>query len=306
METKSGAAAIGAMAALVAAVAAWWCWWWFGAAYVVRHWKSDGDPALADLGLAGDMFGGFSALFSALAFVGVVTAAYLQRETIKLQRIQMQRAEAEAQEARTRAREDAARAAAAQARQAFEPLFFQLVELLRSQSDQIQLRVDTEATSTMHFPAALEVVRTRAEETWKRAVDKKLQEQGLAKLSETYSAFYSRNESRLGPYLRTLYHTLKLIDRSELPDDEKVDYANILRGLLSRDELLLVILNCSSGWGVGLKQYIEKYGVLKHITRADDRPTLDEDLARLTFASTATMAYEDRRRHWNGEGWQAS
>lgn len=306
MGKKSIAPTIGAVTALVAALGAWWCWWWFGAAYVARHWKSEGEPGLADLGVAGDMFGGFSALFSALAFVGVVIAAYLQRETIKLQRIQMQRAETEAQEARLRGKEDAARASAAQARQAFEPLFFQLVELLRDQSNQIQLRVDVEATSTMHFPAALEVVRTRAEETWKWATGKNLPDEGLAKLSDSYSALYSRNESRLGPYLRTLYHTLKLIDRSELPDDEKVDYANILRGLLSRDELLLVILNCLSGWGVGLKHYIEKYGVLKHITRSDQRPTLDEDLARLRFASTATMAHEDRLRHWNGAGPQTS
>lgn len=304
MKKKSSATTIGAMAAILAALGAWWCWWWFGAAYVARHWRSDSDPALAELGLAGDMFGGFSALFSALAFVGVVIAAYLQRETIKLQRIEMQRAEAEAQEARLRANEDAVRAAAAQARQAFEPLFFQLVKLLRDQSDQIQLRVDVEATSTMLFPAALEVVRTRAEEIWKWAVDEKLQEEGLAQLSDSYGALYSRNESRLGPYLRTLYHTLKLIDRSELPNDEKVDYANILRGLLSRDELLLVMLNCLSGWGVGLKQHIEKYGMLKHITRVDDRPPLDEDLARLKFAPTATMAYEDRRRHWDGENLQ--
>lgn len=306
MEKKWSAPTIGAMAAIVAALGAWWCWWWFGAAYVAKHWKSEGDPALTDLGLAGDLFGGFSALFSALAFVGVVIAAYLQRETIKLQRIEMQRAEADAQEARGRAKEDAKRAIAAQARQAFEPLFFQLVELLRNQSDQIQLRVDKEATTVMHFPAALEVVRTRAEGDWNRAVLKESQGEGFSKLADSYSALYSRNESQLGPYLRTLYHTLKLIDRSELSDDEKVDYANILRGLLSRDELLLVILNCLSGWGVGLKHYIEKYGVLKHITRGDDRPTLDEDLARLKFAPTATMAYEDRRRHWGGEGLQTS
>lgn len=43
-------------------------------------------PTLAERGLAGDAFGVINALFSGLAFAGVIVAIFLQREELELQR----------------------------------------------------------------------------------------------------------------------------------------------------------------------------------------------------------------------------
>lgn len=47
-------------------------------------------PALSDSGLFGDMFGGINALFSGLAFLGVIYAIILQREELQLQRKELE------------------------------------------------------------------------------------------------------------------------------------------------------------------------------------------------------------------------
>jgi len=298
-----------ALAALVSAVAAWCYWWRSGAAAVARYWIS--PPAtkevvvpvtLTDLGQAGDLFAGFSSLFSALAFVGVVVAAYLQRETIRLQRQQILDAAVDAAAAKVVDREDRKEASVQRARQAFEPLFFQLVHLLREQTRKMQMNVPRdrdEEVDSMHFDAALAALRKRVTRLWGITVVPDVPGQKVEIAAEYYLEFYAANESHLGPYFRTLYHALKLIHRSGLPDGEKVDYANILRGLLSRDELLLVMLNCLSGYGAGLKAYVEIYGVLKHITRGEDGPTtVDQDIAAHSFAPTATMSVLKRKAYW--------
>ncbi len=45
---------------------------------------------MTDRGLFGDMFGGINALFSGLAFLGVIYAIVLQREELKLQRSELE------------------------------------------------------------------------------------------------------------------------------------------------------------------------------------------------------------------------
>lgn len=298
-----------AIAAVVGVVSLWCTWWRSGAALVARFWASapaakDAVPpvTLAELGQAGDLFGGFSALFSALAFVGVAVAAYLQRETILLQRKQIADATRDAVEAKAAADKERAAATLQQARQAFEPLFFQIVNLLRSQTEKMQLKVSPardRGSAMMHFDAALADVRNHLTMLWAMHNSTDEPNRQHAAASEFYLTVYSENESHLGPYFRTLYHALKLIHRSGLPEEEKVDYANILRGLLTRDELLLVMLNCLSGYGAGLKAYIEIYGVLKHITKLETgTPAIDEQIATRSFAPTATMSWQKRKAFW--------
>lgn len=47
-------------------------------------------PELSNRGLFGDMFGGINAIFSGLAFLGVVYAIVLQREELQLQRKELE------------------------------------------------------------------------------------------------------------------------------------------------------------------------------------------------------------------------
>ena len=47
-------------------------------------------PEISSRGLFGDMFGGINALFSGLAFFGVIYAIFLQRKELQLQRKELQ------------------------------------------------------------------------------------------------------------------------------------------------------------------------------------------------------------------------
>ena len=48
-------------------------------------------PEFEDRGIAGDLFGGFTALFSALAFAGLIYTLLIQKEELSLQREELKR-----------------------------------------------------------------------------------------------------------------------------------------------------------------------------------------------------------------------
>jgi hypothetical protein len=79
-------------------------------------------PSLADRGQFGDLFGAINALFSGLAFAGVIIAILLQRRELELQRQELAATRAElsraatAQEETRKAATDSAKAAAASAK----------------------------------------------------------------------------------------------------------------------------------------------------------------------------------------------
>jgi hypothetical protein len=74
--------------------------------------------------------------------------------------------------------------------------------------------------------------------------------------------------SMLGPYFRVLYHTFKMVDSADLPNKDKVIYANLIRAQLSGPEISLLYYNALSDQGrQNFKPLIEKYGVLKHLDR---------------------------------------
>ena len=287
--------------ALSGVVVCGWFYWWHGGAAALTSAAASSTPgapqptvALPELGQAGDMFGGFSALISALAFIGVAVAALLQHE-------QLRHARLEGEHTRSRA-EDTSRLVAAQyARQSFEPLFFQLVSLLRAHAKSAQLSfAGANEPDSIDFENGLRHFRTQMALQWSMQTNPP---ESIAvkagHLTLGYRIFYSRNEASLGPYFRTLYHALKLIHRSGLSDQEKVDFGNILRGLLTVDELLLVMINCVAGYGAGLKILVERYGLLKHISKVNGQHDLiDVSLARHGFDPAATMSFGERRRLW--------
>jgi hypothetical protein len=59
---------------------------WFGYAF----WIESKYSTMGDRGLHGDMYGGLNALFSGLAFAGVIYTIHLQREELALQRKELE------------------------------------------------------------------------------------------------------------------------------------------------------------------------------------------------------------------------
>jgi hypothetical protein len=251
----------------------WLLWAFFGVRFVM--WVVDAKIGATDsnllpsLGQTGDLFGGVNALFAAYAFAGVAVAAYFQHKTFVVVEQQQKQA-------------------------GFEPLFFQLITLNRSLLPNVLGEFDM---SFGNWVAGLliglnkqEWVHELSEETPPAAI--------VDKSTHFYYTSYKDAEDDLGPYFRSLYHVFKLIDDSGLSKEKRIEYADIARAMLSRDELSLMVVNCSSAHGDDFRRLIAKYGILKHLSRSrkEDKATLR--LAQHSFGPTALMDAKGREGFW--------
>lgn len=249
---------------------------------------SEGASAQA-YGLSGDMFGGLNTLFAGLAFAFVAVAAYFQRQTMKAQREELEETRRQS------------------ALQAFEPLFFQLLHLFREQQSGAHVFMPPSwryggANSLLAHPEVEQLFRRIAQEAHVVAVASNNQGQGattadaLQKIQEIYGEVYVNNESTLGPMSRTLYHAMRLISKSRLDDQTQVRYANIARGLLGGEFLMLLMINCLCKPGTGFLPYVEHFGLLKHIRR--DTPDEADQFMAGFFDDCAQMGHDERKRRW--------
>ena len=226
---------------------------------------SYGPISAEELGQTGDLFGGISALFAALAFLGVAIGAYYQNKTWRISERQ-------------------------HIQQSFEPLFFQLISLHRDIAREV---LHLEAPVGWASPAgglslagAAEGTKGDISNAWGEIVLN--HKANIHLVHDGYDELYSLNEGVLGPYFRSLYHVFSLIDRAGLAATEKRQYANIARALLGADALFLLLINCITLRGAGLKGLVEKYGLLKHIKRVDGNgPSHEALLVQWYYDSSA-------------------
>ncbi len=260
----------------------WLIWATVGVATVHWYWtgswptRKEGSTVVTTLGQIGDLFGGINALFAAFAFIGVALAAYYQYRTYQLQRDQI-------------------------AHQSFEPLFFQLLNRhqtpvnLRPAEGLGGYRVDSYGLTW--FPELMQSYRDWLSGT-QPFIDSR---QGVRMVDDQvvphYLAFYQLNEDILGPYFRKLYHIFKFIAKSQLPWPDKARYASIARAGLSKDEVLLLSLNCRTQAGRDFLPLVEGLGLLRHVSRRQD-PTPDDLIARDLYSVAATMDTDARENHW--------
>src|SRR5687767_14281913 len=87
----------------------------FGSWVVYQLWIQHQYETMEARGQHGDMFGGLNALFSGLAFAGLIYTVLLQREELSLQRRELELTRQELHRA-AKANEDAAKALAEQIR----------------------------------------------------------------------------------------------------------------------------------------------------------------------------------------------
>lgn len=84
-----------------------------------------------------------------------------------------------------------------------------------------------------------------------------------------YMDFFLPNVSNLGHYFRHLYHILKHIEDSNMPDAKK--YADLLQSQLSNDELYLLAINGISNFGRRkMLPLLDKYGLLENYNANGD------------------------------------
>lgn len=209
-------------------------------------------------GTFGDMFGAVNALFSGLAFVGVVFAILLQSNELRLQRkeLKLTRDELEGQKLQLEAQNQTLK------KQNFENTFFELLRLQNDITNSIDL-VD-ENNRVTKGRDCFKVFYERFKKLWGRNVVQFQGNSELERINKTYLAFYEGHQSEFGHYFRSMYNIIKLVDSS--PIEDKRLYTNFIRAQLSSFELALLFYNSLSEMGCDkFKPLIEKYSLLKTV-----------------------------------------
>jgi uncharacterized membrane protein len=258
------------------------------AAYLV-YWRVFGrlgwSDQQQDWGLFGDFVGGvLNPIFAFLSLLALLLTVILQNKEIHQSHEELRKSNDTLQ------------------RQNFENTFFQMLRRFGDLISQAKIQPFGFMFNAVNKPNAIEGrsafrgFYNQLEQIYKREIDSD-EPHSTQRTVHAYEEFYGEWHHELGHYFRTLYHIFTFIDRSSLPDAEKVIYANIIRAQLSSYELCLLFYNGIWGEGkVGFKPLIEKYGILKHI---DWRLLLhrEDNFNKELYFPTAFMGREEREQY---------
>lgn len=232
-------------------------------------------------GVFGDKFGAVNALFSALAFAGIIFTIILQKKELKLQREELKET-----------REEFIKQNKTLNRQRFENTFFQLIKLHGDIVDKLKIKSfdGNDYEKREFFVGAIkdfkyksdfkyfiysglnkldppEINSFKADRTIISSFKSKLEQEEMKNLLELtdseidnflnqpikdkesivaseYNNFFHKFQYNLGHYFRNLYHIYKYIYITKLiSEQDKQFYANIVRAQLSTDELVLIFYN---------------------------------------------------------------
>ncbi|ROI09471.1 hypothetical protein EGH90_04040 [Kaistella haifensis] len=268
---------------LVLVIILWYCsWCWIDNNISNESLKIKSNLSNEELrGVFGDKFGAINALFSALAFAGIIFTIFLQKKELKLQREEL-----------AETRDEFIKQNKTLNKQRFENTFFQLIKLHGDIVDKLKIKsfdgTDYEkreffvgairefkyksnakyfAYSALNKLDANEINDFKADRTIINSFKSKLDTEeikNLEELSDTeidnficepinnkeliiaeeYKNFFHKFQYNLGHYFRNLYHIYKYIYITKLiSEDDKQFYANIVRAQLSTDELVLIFYN---------------------------------------------------------------
>ena len=250
--------------AIIGVIALWGLSWWGISKFI-------DDPITQ--GTFGDMFGAVNALFSGLAFAGLIVTLLYQKEELKLQREELAQTREELKGQRTEFEEQNK----TMKRQRFENTFFNMLSL--QQEIVANLSFDDVHTSFDFSTHARNVQRTSYNgRTLFREMYLNLtvsipgnhHYRGIKRAIEANNyGIYSNISSttRFDHYFRHLYRIYKYVDSTELiEDNERYDYACIIRSQLSDYELVMLFYNCLTTNGrEKFKPLIEKYTVFNNL-----------------------------------------
>ena len=230
------------------------------------------DMGYTERGTFGDMFGGLNALFSGLAFAGIILTILLQRNELKLQREELKdtRAEFKTQNETLKI-------------QRFEHTFFNLLDQHHQIVNSIDFRYYKKKeiyqtgyiTKNEVHGIDKEIVIIHGRDVFRHRYKKFNDE--LSKNSSDYVNVYLRNyedaQTDFGHYFRNLYRMIKHVDQTNFfYDNSKVSerdifeikykYTSFIRAQISDYELLWLFYNCLSSNGIEkFKPLIETYSL---------------------------------------------
>lgn len=209
-------------------------------------------------------FDRLNALFSGLAFWGVIWAILLQKRELSFQRreLELTRQEVRGQKEQLEAQNLTMK------QQRFENTFFSLLELFNGIVYSIEitrsrmigeqpfiLAKGRDCFAHMMLELAQQYTSLqKAHSDW----------EPLTLCLKTYNEFAGSRQYLVGHYFRTMYNIVKFIDRSDVSN--KQTYVNIVRAQLSSPELTLLFYNCISPYGSEkFRPLVQKYGLLENM-----------------------------------------
>ena len=197
-------------------------------------------------GVFGDMFGAVNSLFSGLAFAGLIITLLFQKEELKLQREELAetRNELKAQKLEFQEQNKTMK------RQRFENTFFNMLSLQQEITNNLLLQCKI-------FKEDIERdVTYKGREAFKGIYEDAVFEyEGFISITNTGLKYILKNNwldgytkipatNRFDHYFRHLYRIFKYVDTTDLiSDEERYEYACIVRSQLSDYELIMLFFN---------------------------------------------------------------
>jgi len=232
-------------------------------------------------GTFGDMFGAINALFSGLAFATLIYTTWLQREELALQREEL----ASTREELAGQKEQLEQQSGTFELQRFESTFFSLLEAHRQIVSSMDLVGDNNRVTKSRDCFKVWYKRLKNIHA-AYAFYQPEKDAALATVQDIYSRLYDELQSEVGHYFRTLYHIVKLVNESGVPNKQR--YTSLARAQLSSYEQAFLFYNCLSTQGdKKFKPLVEKYALLENL------PTELLLFPRLHIPLYAASAYGD-------------
>lgn len=205
------------------------------------------EISVSKSGTFGDSFGALTALFSGLAFAGLLITIFYQREDLGLtkEELKLTREEIKAQH--------------------LETTFFHMLKLQQDIVAAIDLQrqtyegVQQETKGRDCFKVFVKRIRKFYEEASKHYPNAEVE----TLVHQAYQTLWERSQSDLGHYLRSLYNVFKYVSEHEFSD--KKQYGNIARAQISDFELVILLYNCTSKNGKNFIKYAEEFAIFDNL-----------------------------------------
>lgn len=220
-------------------------------------------------GTLGDMFGAVNALFSGLAFAGLIVTLIMQHEELGLQREEL----AQTNDELAAQREEFAAQTKTMKIQRFENTLFNMLSLQQGIINSLDYIPQDDADPNLESRGkyVFDVFYNKKITKFQYGNERQIMGiKGLIQDENDIQAYRRVSEiSIFDSYFRHLYRIFKYIDESQLIDDtERYSYSCIVRAQLSEYELLLLFYNALTIDDNGIykfKNLIEKYAIFNNI-----------------------------------------
>lgn len=213
-------------------------------------------PIWGERGTFGDMFGSINALFSGLAFAGLIFTVLLQRQELQLQRheLKLQRDEIiESRKELTGQRQQLEMQSDTFIRQAFETTFFKLLESL-------------DRTSRVNGGEVSRSFASVRESACSSLYGADISDDDLLGLYRSViQPALKAHQEPLDSFFQLTLRTIQFIDGSQI--ENKKFYVDVLCSSLSHSQTccLFYAMAIEEPWNSTLRSFVEQYGMLKYL-----------------------------------------